>query len=154
MTLLFFLFWLMLNGRLTWEIAGFGAAIALLAMAFSCTACGWSLKREKRLYLAAPRILAYLGTLVWEIIRANLKTFRVVWAGRPDPVIRTIHTGLRTRMGIMMLANSITLTPGTITLECRGDELTVHCLTAGMAEGLDDTVFEKKLKRIEAIMLG
>jgi multicomponent Na+:H+ antiporter subunit E len=54
----------------------------------------------------------------------------------------------------MILANSITLTPGTITLDCRGDELTVHCLTEEMAEGLEETIFEKKLKRIEAVLFG
>ena len=154
MALLFFLFWLVLNGKVNWEIAAFGVAVTALAMAFACKACGWSLSREKRLYLAVPRIIGYIGVLVWEILKANLKTFRVVWGKGPDPVVRTIHTGLATRLGKMALANSITLTPGTITLDCRGDELTVHCLTAEMAEGLDETVFEKKLKRIEAVLHG
>ena len=154
MALLFFLFWLVLNGKVNWETAAFGAAVCALAMAFACGACGWSLDREKRLYLAAPRIVGYLGVLVWEILKANLKTFRTVWGKGPDPVVRTVRTGLATRMGKMALANSITLTPGTITLDCRGDELTVHCLTPEMAEGLDDNIFEEKLKRIEAVLHG
>ena len=54
MALLFFLFWIMLNGRVTWETAGFGAAVAALGMLFACTACGWSVSREKQLYRAAP----------------------------------------------------------------------------------------------------
>ena len=103
---------------------------------------------------SAPRIVAYLGVLVREILKANLKTFRVVWGKGPDPVVRTIRTELTTRLGKMVLANSITLTPGTITLDCREDKLTVHCLTAEMAEGLNETVFETKLRRIEAILHG
>ena len=154
MALLFFLFWMVLNGKVTWETAAFGAAVCALAMTFACRACGWSLDREKRLYAAAPRIIGYLGVLLWEILKANLKTFRTVWGSGPDPVVRTIRTGLVTRMGKMALANSITLTPGTITLDCRGNELTVHCLTAEMAEGLDENIFEAKLKRIEAVLHG
>ena len=154
MALLFFLFWMVLNGKVTWETAAFGAAVCALAMTFACRACGWSLDREKRLYAAAPRIIGYLGVLLWEILKANLKTFRTVWGRGPDPVVRTIRTGLVTRMGKMALANSITLTPGTITLDCRGNELTVHCLTAEMAEGLDENIFEAKLKRIEAVLHG
>ena len=154
MALLFFLFWLVLNGKVTLEIAAFGAAVTVLAMVFACRTCGWSMNREKRLYLATPRIVAYLGVLVREILKANLKTFRVVWGKGPDPVVRTIRTELTTRLGKMVLANSITLTPGTITLDCREDKLTVHCLTAEMAEGLNETVFETKLRRIEAILHG
>ena len=54
----------------------------------------------------------------------------------------------------MLLSNSITLTPGTITLSCRGDELTVHCLRPEMARGLENTVFERKLRRIEEALHG
>ena len=154
MALLFFLFWIMLNGRITWETAGFGAAVTALGMLFACKACGWSIAREKKLYRAAPGMIGYLGTLIAEIVKANLRMMRIVWGGKTSPVVRTIHTGLQSRTARMILANSITLTPGTITLDCRGDELTVHCLTEEMAEGLEETIFEKKLKRIEAVLFG
>ena len=154
MALLFFLFWIMLNGRVTLETAGFGAAVAVLGMLFACKACGWSVEREKKLYRAAPDMIGYLGTLIAEIVKANLRMLQIVWGGKTSPVVCTIHTGLRTGIARMILANSITLTPGTITLDCRGDELTVHCLTEKMADGLEKNIFEKKLKRIEAVLFG
>ena len=154
MALLILLFWVVLNGRLTGEILLLGMGITALAMLFLCKACDWSLRREGKLYLALPRIIGYALTVIWEIIKANLVMCRVVYGGRPDPVVRTIHTDLKTRFGKMALANSITLTPGTITLAVRGDELTVHCLRPDMAEGLENTVFEKKLKKIEEALHG
>ena len=154
MALLIFAFWMILNGRVTWETLGLGAALAALGMLFLCKACDWSPRREKQLYFALPRIVGYALTVIWEIVKANLVMCRVVYRGRPEPVVRTIHTQLKTRLGRMALANSITLTPGTITLSCRGDELTVHCLTPGMAEGLDQTVFERKLVKIEEALHG
>lgn len=154
MALLIFLFWVALNGRVTWEILGLGAALTAAAMLFLCRACDWSLSREKGLYRALPLIAAYGATVVWEIMKANCRMIPVVYGGRPEPMVRTVKTGLKTRLGRMVLANSITLTPGTITLSCRGEELTVHCLTPAMAKGLEDTVFERKLGKIEEALHG
>ena len=154
MGLMIFLFWIALNVRLTLEIVGIGAAVTAAAFLFLCRSCDWSLKKEARLYIALPRILDYMFTVIWEIVKANLSMCRLVYGGKPDPRVRTIHTNLKTRLARMALSNAITLTPGTITLACEGDELTVHCLTPALAEGLDHLIFETKLERIEATLLG
>jgi len=106
------------------------------------------------LYRCLPLLVAYMVVLVWEIIKANLALVKVIYRKNPRPVVCTIHTKLKSRMARMLLANSITLTPGTITLTLKGDELTIHCLTPEMAEGLDQTVFEKRLVRIEEVLHG
>ncbi len=48
-----------------------------------------------------------------------------------------------------LLANSITLTPGTITVAVEGDKFIVHCLDKTLAEGIESSVFVKLLKKIE-----
>ena len=154
MALLILLFWVILNGRVTWEIMGLGGAITALTMIFLCRFCDWSLKKEMGLYRAVPRILAFLATVIWEIVKANLALCRIVYRGRPEPYVRVIHTELKTRMGKMLLANAITLTPGTVTLACRGNALTVHCLAPKMAQGLDDLVFERRLLKVEEALHG
>ena len=154
MGLLILLFWVTLNGRISWEIAGLGAAVTGAAFIFLCKACDWSLKKEIRLYAALPLIADYVFTVVWEIVKANLALFPLVYGGKPDPRVRTIHTALKTRLARMALSNAITLTPGTITLACEGDELTVHCLTPALAQGLGHLIFETKLERIEATLHG
>ncbi len=154
MGLLIFVFWIILNGRLTWEIVGIGAAVTGAAFVFLCRACDWSLKKEIRLYACLPLLLDYACTVIWEIVKANLAMCRLVYGGNPDPRVRTIRTALKTRFARMALSNAITLTPGTITLACQGDELTVHCLTPALAEGLDHLIFETKLERIEATLRG
>ena len=154
MALLIFLFWVALNGRVTWEIVWLGAAITVPAMIFLCKCCDWSLKREKALYRAAPLMLGYASTVIVEIVKANLALCRLVYGGKPDAVVRRIPTQLKSRLARMVLANSITLTPGTVTLQCRPGELVVHCLTPRMAQGLEDTVFERKLRKIEDVLHG
>ena len=154
MALAFFLFWMILNGRWTMETAAIGAAVTALAMLFTWKTCDWSFKKEVRLYAVLPRIISYILTVIWEIVKANLNMCHVVYFGEADAVVRVIHTGLKTRLAKMALANAITLTPGTISVALEGDELWVHCLRPELADGLDGLVFEKKLLKIEEALHG
>ena len=128
--------------------------VAALAMLFLCACCDWSLKKEWGLYRCVPQLIAYAGVVIWEIIKANLALVRTVYKSKPAPVVRTVETKLKSRFARMVLANSITLTPGTITLSLKGNHMTVHCLTPEMAEGLDCTVFEKRLEKMEETLHG
>ncbi|MBQ8547563.1 MAG: Na+/H+ antiporter subunit E, partial [Lachnospiraceae bacterium] len=56
---------------------------------------------------------------------------------------------LKTDLARTVLANSITLTPGTITVELTEDEFKVHCLDKEMAEGIEDSVFVRLLLKME-----
>ena len=154
MALIFFLFWIILNGRWTQEVLLIGVLVTAAAFLFVCKACEWSFRKEARLYLALPRIIAYGLTVIWEIIKANLNMCNIVYFREADAVTRTIHTRLTTRLAKMALANAITLTPGTISVTFQGDELTVHCLRPELAEGLDDLIFERKLLKIEEALHG
>ena len=154
MALAFFLFWMILNGRLTVETAAIGAVVTAAAMLFMWKACDWSFKKEGRLYLCLPRIIGYCFTVIWQIVKANLNMCHIVYFGEADAAVRTIHTSLKSRLAKMALANAITLTPGTISVSLEGDEVTVHCLRPELAEGLDGLIFEKKLQKIEEALHG
>lgn len=154
MAALTYVFWIVLNGRFTWEIAWLGVVTTALAMLFLCKCCEWSLKKEWGVYRAVPLMAAYSGVMVWEIVKANFALAKVVYHEKPEPIVRTVHTKLKTRLGRMILANSITLTPGTVTLSLKDDEIKIHCLTPEMADGLDHTVFEKRLEKIEEALHG
>ena len=51
----------------------------------------------------------------------------------------------------MVLANSITLTPGTITVGLEGQEFYVHCLDKELAEGMENSIFVELLEKMEAV---
>ena len=91
--------------------------------------------------------------LLIEIIRANFAIIRLVLA--PDievePCIVKFNTSLKTEAARIALANSITLTPGTITVSLEGDELLVHALNREIAHGLEGSIFEKLLMRMERL---
>ncbi len=83
--------------------------------------------------------LAYIGVLFWGIIKANFDVaYRVVHPKMPiKPGIVVVKTGLKQDIAKMILANSITLTPGTFTLDILGDYLLVHWINV-KTEDMDE----------------
>lgn len=154
MLVLFFLVWVIFNGRLTVEIAVFGIAVACAMFAFVCRFMDYSFQKEFRFYKKIPAFAQYLYCLVKEIIAANLTVCRMILTRkeRMEPVLVRVHTDLKTETARVILANSITLTPGTITVSMTGQELLVHCLDKTLSEGMEDSVFVKLLQKIEEDM--
>lgn len=150
MFLMLWLFFILLSGKLTLEIALIGLGIALLVLIFCCAFMDWSIKKEIAFLRRLPRIILYGGRLFFEIVKANLITARRVFLRKgEEPAIVTIHTSLEHEWQRVLLANAITLTPGTITLHIEDDALTVHCLNKQDADGLENSSMEKKIAKLE-----
>lgn len=151
MLLLFFAVWLVFNGRITLEICLFGAAVSAAVFAFVCKFMDHSLEKELRLYKKLPLYCRYVILLVSEIIKANMAVCRMILTRKEvtEPVIVKVHTNLKTETARVLLANSITLTPGTITVSLAGQELLVHCLDKSLAEGMEDSEFVRILEKLE-----
>ena len=69
---------------------------------------------------------------------------------QPEPAIVYFDTDFKTGIAKVFLANSITLTPGTITVSVEENRFCVHCLDKELAEGLEDSVFVELLREMEA----
>ena len=130
-----FLFWVLLNGTLAADVLVTGALVSMaIALLFRN---GLSFFTEFRAtpgaFLAG---ILYYGYFFKELIKANLKLAAIVIApALPiNPGIVKVRTRLKSRMGRLMLANSITLTPGTLTVELDGEWLYVHCVTLESAD--------------------
>lgn len=151
MLLLFFLVWIVFNGKLTLEIALLGIAVAGAVFAFVCRFLDYSLQTELRFYRKMPAFFQYLYYLVKEIIMANLAVSRMILTRkeRMEPVLVRVRTNLKTETARVILANSITLTPGTITVSLTETELLVHCLDKQLSEGMEDSVFVRLLEKME-----
>ncbi len=153
MYIIFLLLWIMLNGQLNLEIVCFGVIIAGVLYAFVCRFLDYSPKKDLLLMRKLPYILAYILILIWEIIKANMDAIRLSLSVRNevDPVIVRFRTDLKSRAARVALANSITLTPGTITVALEEDELIVHALDETLIEGIDESIFVRMLRKMEAM---
>lgn len=129
------LFWILLDGSVAPDVLIVGAiASALIALVYRD---GLPIVTEAR---PTPRALlaavAYVGFFLKELVKSNLHIAAVVLdpALPVHPGIVQVHTRLRSRMGRLLLANSITLTPGTLTVEIDGEWLWVHWVTMEAAD--------------------
>lgn len=151
MFLIYFLLWVIYNGNFTLEIGIFGLVIAAVLTAFSCKFMGYSLAKEKKVYKKSFLFLRYCCLLVKEIIKANIGAIHLILTQREEiePTLVSFRSDLKTHTGRALLANAITLTPGTITVTLEGSEYTVHCLDASMAEGIGESEFVKYINEFE-----
>lgn len=152
MYLLLFALWLLLNGKVTLEIILFGIGIIALLALLCYVLFGYTPKKELRLYRKVPLFFCYLGVLLWEVLKANFTVLGIILNKKKKitPALVTVRVDLRTDFARYMLANSITLTPGTITVETDGNEFAVHCLSAEMIEGIETGSFVRLLRKLEA----
>ena len=151
MLLLFFCAWIIFNGRITVEILILGVVISALVFAFVCKFMDYSTEKEKGFYKKFFYLIGYAFLLIKEIIVANVQVVHMIWTQKEviEPVIVKFRVNLETELARVILANSITLTPGTITVLLEENEYTVHCLDKSLAEGMEDSVFVKMLEKIE-----
>ena len=146
------LIWVIANGTLAPDTLIAGVVItAAIALAFASFARVYSVIRW------SPKVifyyLMYLGVFLTELTRANLNVMRLVFSPRIDiePGIVEIKTELKSPIGRLALANSITLTPGTLVVDIKGDSLFIHWINVSATDPVAATEeisarFEKYLK--------
>ncbi len=93
----------------------------------------------------------YVPWLMWQIVLANIDVARRVWSPtlRINPKMIRVEHDLKTGYGIAAYANSITLTPGTVTVEAGDREFLVHALTDEAAADLESGEMHKRVKKVE-----
>lgn len=151
MYLLYFILWVIFNGRITLEICLFGVVIAGAVFAFTCKFMDYSIEKEKHILKKTMQMLHYICVLVIEIVKANFAVIHLILSEKEEiePALVSFDAKMKITTGKAFLANAITLTPGTITVSLEDSRYLVHCLDESMAEGMDDSVFVDLLEKME-----
>lgn len=137
-------------------IGGFSGGLDYFTGAISAAVVALSLSRVAlqqepaagRAVTRLGRTVVFVPVLLWEVLKANLVIAYLILHPRLpiDPSIDTLETETTEGLERMVLANSITLTPGTVTVDVSGSEFTIHALTTGSREGLE----QGRLQRLVA----
>ncbi|MDA8908744.1 MAG: Na+/H+ antiporter subunit E [Verrucomicrobiales bacterium] len=147
---------------LTWMIfSGLFDAFHLTLGVISCGIITWMssdlLFEDRTIPLSARlrqgvRLGGYCFWLLWQIVLSNLHLFRLAFSSPKalQPHIVRYETKLKTDFEKYLLASSITLTPGTVTIKIMGDRFYVHAISDIAAEGLDGEM-ERRIARIFAM---
>jgi multicomponent Na+:H+ antiporter subunit E len=128
-------FWILLNGSLAADVLLVGLITALLITLLFRN----SLAVVSELRMTPHALLAGVGYVFFflrELVKSNLNLARIVLSpALPlNPGIVKVRTRLKSRMGRLLLANSITLTPGTLTVDIDGEWLYIHWVTVASAD--------------------
>lgn len=146
------LIWLSWSGHYTLEeplIAAFGVASCLLVL--------WLDRRMQQSYsldekrTLTVRWVGYIPYLLWEIVKANLAVAKIVLS-KDLPIRRQlvrIPISQRGSGARVLHANSITLTPGTITLSVRHDSMLIHAIDDAAAEGVKGLDMDRRASELE-----
>jgi multicomponent Na+:H+ antiporter subunit E len=149
LTAFLFVFWLALSGHFTPGLVAVGAGVAVLGAA-AAVRMRVADEEGHPIHLARSA-LTYFPWLSWEIAKAAWSVTRIIVHPKLpiSPTMTVVRASQRTKVGVATYANSITLTPGTITVGVGGDELTVHALVREGAADLEAGGMDRRVARFD-----
>ena len=149
MTASLIVFWLMISLDFGALNLALGIASAFLVVVISTSMD--VVDRESQPIHLTLRLPLFCGWLSRQIIRSNLDVTRRIWApGRAiSPTVVRIKSSQKSALGKVIYANSITLTPGTVTLGIEGEDILVHALTRKDAETLQQGEMDRRVTELE-----
>ena len=142
-------FWLANSGHYTTFVITLGA-ISVLFVVFIAHKMDVVDHEAQPLHLTF-KIPAYHLWLIKEIIISNITVVKHIWLGNNSisPTFKTITSSQKTDMGKVIYANSITLTPGTVTVNIYHDKFLVHALLRESIDDLEKGEMDKRVSRLE-----
>lgn len=127
-------FWIFLSGH--WEPYLLALGVASITVCVAVSRRMTLTDHEGHPIHIALKGLGYFPWLVKEIIVSNVYVARRILSGNVEPMVIDVRASQSDELGEVIYANSITLTPGTISIGVREGEITVHALTRDTADGL------------------
>jgi multicomponent Na+:H+ antiporter subunit E len=149
LALVLFAFWVLLSGMLTPFLLAAGAASAV-AIALLSRRMEIADREGVPLHLTLAA-LTYWPWLVKEILKSGWQVARIIVDPKlpVSPALARFRPSQASTLGLVTHANSITLTPGTVTVEAERGEFLVHALTQEGADGLAGSEMDRRVSRFE-----
>lgn len=144
-----FALWLVLSWHFTALFLFFGVATCSIAVLVAVRM--GIVDRESMPVHLVWRGATYVPWLVWEIFKSNVRVARIILSPRirVDPSIVHFRASQRTDLGRFIYANSITLTPGTVTTGIVGDDFEVHAIVQEEIDGSEENIMNRRVAQLE-----
>ena len=106
---------------------------------------------SERPLLIFARMIGYMPWIAWEIVKSNIDVARRIWQPRMpiSPTIVTVKATQETALGLVIHANSITMTPGTLSIDVEPGEIEVHALSAESLADLQSGEMDRRVSKLE-----
>ena len=139
--------WLLMSGHYSVLITSLGVV--------SCAFCVYLARRAKLIdneglpLIFFPRLINYILWLFKEIFNSNVSTGKAIITGNINPEIFIVKSSQNTDVARVTYANSITLTPGTVTTKINKNEFEVHALNSNFGDDVRSNLMDRKVKWLE-----
>ena len=144
-----YVFWVLLSGH--YEplllILGILSCIVVIVIARRMDV----IDRESHPLHLTTKVPLYWLWLLWQIVKANVEVMKLIWhpALPISPTVIRVKATQQSDLGRVIFANSITLTPGTVSMDVQDREIEVHALTKEMADDVISGVMDRKVSQLE-----
>ncbi len=150
MFVILLLLWLVFAGSLTLTNLLLGALVSGLVTLFCARFMDYDSRRFYGRLRKLPALLRYFAVLLREIVKENFDVIRLIYRpGRPDSMLVRFNSTLESEALRVLVANSITLTPGTYTAKLEGREFAVHALDESFQPGIEYSAFFRLAQKME-----
>ena len=136
-------------------MSGYYTPLILSLGVISCLLCvyltikGKFLDNETLPIYFFPRLIQYTLWLIKEILKSNIQTAKVIIMKSEEPELFSVKATQKTNEGKVTYANSITLTPGTVTTQIKNDIFEVHALTKDFGDDVRSSEMDKMVTWLE-----
>jgi len=148
------IFWLLLSGYWTNPlILTLGATSVALATWIAMRIESKYAFKDKGLSVLM-RLHTFWPWLLTEVVKSNIAVLQCIWMPKSypiSPIIRKLKMQPETRISRTIYANSITLTPGTVSIEVRNDEVLVYALLEDAMEDLEGGEMGQRVHKLEGV---
>jgi|SRR5215207_10864362 len=146
-----FAFWIALSGHYTPMLVAAGLASTLVCVLAAIRMR--TVDAEGHPIEFFREAVTYFPWLVWEIAKSGWAVSKIILHPRLpiSPTMTIVRANQRTPVGVVTYANSITLTPGTITVGVNGKQLTVHALVSEGALDLEAGGMDRRVSQFEGM---
>ncbi len=147
--LLLFFFWILLSGHSEPLFLGLGLVSCTIAVFIANRM--YTIDQESHPIHLSLKLPAYWLWLAWEVIKSNIAVVKLVWhpAMPISPTVVRVKASQASDLGKIVFANSITLTPGTVSMDVGNDQIEVHAITRTLAEDLQSGVMDRRVAELE-----
>ncbi len=151
-----YIFWILLSGRFQLKYLVIGIFASGIVTYFTSDLL-YKYQGKKAvippvgfIFFSMIRLVAYAVWLVWVIIKANIQIAAIILNPKMpiDPGVMEFKTRLRKRISLVTLGNSITLTPGTFTVDIRSSTYMIHLLLPKAVKDLESGLMQNKVGEV------
>jgi len=151
MFFLYLLLWVIFSMRLSVGIMVAGVVISAIIYRFACVHMDYKIANDYKLIRKGILAFRYCFIVVWETTKAVVSVLRIVFSRtiKVQPKIIYFRTDVKTNPVLAVLANSITLMPGSVVIALENGLFCVHCLDDSLVQNIEDSPPVRQLREFE-----